>query len=131
MALSAPSQGWSDERVESFIGNLLRRGVIVAATVGVIGGIYFLSADGRLPADRHHFQGEPAWLTSVSGVVSGALAFARLVHRAAWDFMLIATPIARVALSLIAFAKQRDVTYVIITAIVLALLLFGLLGGGA
>jgi uncharacterized membrane protein len=43
--------------------------------------------------------------------------------------MLIATPIARVAFTLIAFALQRDRVYVGVTLLVLALLLFGLFFG--
>jgi uncharacterized membrane protein len=43
--------------------------------------------------------------------------------------LLVATPIARVALSLVAFMRQRDRRYVLITAIVLAILLFSLAGG--
>jgi uncharacterized membrane protein len=42
--------------------------------------------------------------------------------------ILIATPVARVAFSLFAFSYQRDWTYVVITAMVLALLLYSLLG---
>ena len=42
--------------------------------------------------------------------------------------LLIATPIARVAFSLLAFIRQRDRTYVVITAIVLAVLLYSLTG---
>jgi uncharacterized membrane protein len=40
--------------------------------------------------------------------------------------VLIATPIVRVAFMLVAFARQRDRLYVALTAIVLALLLYGL-----
>jgi uncharacterized membrane protein len=43
---------------------------------------------------------------------------------------LIATPIARVAFSVIAFALQRDRVYVSVTLIVLGLLLYSLVGGG-
>ena len=45
--------------------------------------------------------------------------------------LLIATPIARVALSLIGFAVERDRKYMLITAIVLAVLLYSLITGGA
>ena len=45
--------------------------------------------------------------------------------------LLIATPVARVAFTLVAFAIQRDRMYVLVTTIVLALLLYGLLFGGA
>ena len=40
--------------------------------------------------------------------------------------LLIATPVARVAFTLVAFARQRDRAYVMITTIVLALLLYSL-----
>jgi uncharacterized membrane protein len=40
--------------------------------------------------------------------------------------LLIATPVARVALMLGAFVLQRDRLYVALTAVVLALLLLGL-----
>jgi uncharacterized membrane protein len=42
--------------------------------------------------------------------------------------LLIATPVARVAFSVVAFFLQRDRAYVAITSIVLAVLLFSLLG---
>ena len=45
--------------------------------------------------------------------------------------LLIATPVARVALTLVAFAAQRDRLYVLLTTVVLLLLLYGLLWGRA
>ena len=42
--------------------------------------------------------------------------------------LLIATPVARVAFSLVAFIRQRDRTYIVITTIVLGLLLYSLMG---
>ena len=42
---------------------------------------------------------------------------------------VVATPVARVALSAVAFARERDGIYVAITLVVLALLLGSLLGG--
>jgi uncharacterized membrane protein len=43
---------------------------------------------------------------------------------------LIATPIARVAFSVVGFAIERDRMYVVFTVIVLAILLYSLLGSG-
>lgn len=43
--------------------------------------------------------------------------------------LLLATPVARVAFSIYAFAHQRDLTYVFITSIVLAILLYSLASG--
>jgi len=45
--------------------------------------------------------------------------------------LLIATPMVRVALTLVAFLWQRDRLYVCITAFVLALLVYGLFWGRA
>jgi uncharacterized membrane protein len=44
--------------------------------------------------------------------------------------LLIATPVARVAFSLAAFAIQRDRLYVVVTLIVLGVLAFSMAGGG-
>jgi uncharacterized membrane protein len=43
--------------------------------------------------------------------------------------LLVATLIARVAFSVLAFAQQHNCTYVIATLIVLAMLLYSLVGG--
>ncbi|WP_442939846.1 DUF1634 domain-containing protein [Nostoc sp.] len=42
--------------------------------------------------------------------------------------LLIATPIARVIFSLFAFVRQRDLTYIIVTSIVLIELIYSLVG---
>jgi uncharacterized membrane protein len=120
---------WSDHEVEQFIGRLLQGGVVLSAVVALLGGAFYLSRYGSMPADYHTFHGVPDGLDSVKGVVSGALT---LHSRWVIQFgllLLIATPVARVVLSLIAFARQRDGTYVLITTIVLGLLLFSLFGG--
>jgi uncharacterized membrane protein len=43
--------------------------------------------------------------------------------------LLIATPVARVAFSVAAFAFQRDRLYVVVTLVVLAILLYSLTSG--
>ena len=117
----------SDETVEQFVGRGLQIGVLLSALVVAVGGIMLLAASPALPVSYSVFKSEPAALRSVGGVIVGA-----------WDLnvhaivqlgivLLIATPIARVALTLGAFAIQRDRTYVGITAIVLVLLLLGLI----
>jgi uncharacterized membrane protein len=122
---------WSDEHVEMFIGNLLRWGVVIAAAVTVLGGGAFLAVHGGSIADYRVFHGQPDALKSVAAVVHGAFQFQPRSVIQLGLLLLIATPITRVALSLIAFAKQHDRTYIIVTAIVLALLLYSLTGAGA
>ncbi len=67
-------------------------------------------------------------LRTVPGIIHEALA---LHGRGLIQFgllLLIATPIARVAFSVVAFLHQRDWTYVAVTLIVLSLLFYSLLG---
>jgi uncharacterized membrane protein len=129
-AHAAAAHGWSDERVEMVVGNLLRFGVLTAGAVTALGGVFLLAQHGLVPADYHVFRGEAPELTSIGGIFRGAL---RLDSRAVVQLgllLLIATPIARVCFSLVAFILQRDRLYVVITAVVLAVLLFSLLFGG-
>lgn len=122
---------WSDEHVELFIGNLLRWGVVLAAIVTAIGGAMFLIRHGGNVADYRVFRGQPAYLKSVTQVVHGAADLEPTAIIQLGILLLIATPITRVALSLLAFFKQHDRTYVVVTTVVLALLLYSLGGAGA
>ena len=122
---------WSDHRVEQIVGRLLQIGVLVAAAVVVVGGIALLASSGHTTANFSQFRPEASALDSVGGVIRGALALdARAVVQLGL-VLLIATPVARVALTLVAFVLQRDRMYVAITTLVLALLLYGLVWGRA
>lgn len=114
--------------IEIAIGKLLRTGVILAATVVLAGAAAYLwRHGGELPA-YHHFQGEPAYLRQVSSIVRAALTFdARGVIQLGL-LLLIATPIARVVFSAYAFAHERDRFYVAVSLVVLAVLLYSLIG---
>jgi len=120
---------WSDEQVDRFLGNLLRAGVLLAAAVGAAGGALYLARYGLRPVDYGQFHGEPSDLRTVRGIVGGALALRSASIVQLGLLLLIGTPVARVASSLVAFVLQRDRVYVMITAVVLALLLFSLVGG--
>ena len=126
------SQGkrvWTDARLDRVIGNLLRAGVLIAAAVVLAGGIVYLIHHGAASPAYRIFRGEPSNLRSVGGIVSGALAGRGRGLIQLGLLLLIATPVARVAFSVVGFALQRDRKYVIITLIVLGVLLFSLSGG--
>lgn len=128
--MAAFGRRWTEEEMEQWIGGLLRWSVIVAAAVAGFGAALFVTRHGSMPADFREFRRVPHGLDSVRGVVVGALAFDSLAIIQLGLLLLIATPIARVAMSLVAFLLQRDRTYVVITTIVLALLMYSLLGPG-
>jgi uncharacterized membrane protein len=124
--MAAPA--WSDERVEHAVATLLRVGVALAALLIAAGGALHLHRHGAEPPHYHVFAGEPAQLRTVAGIVHGATQGDALALIQLGLLALIATPIARVALSLAAFALQRDATYVVVTAIVLLLLILSVTG---
>ena len=119
----------SDRRLETIIGNLLRAGVVIAATITSIGGAIYLSHSGESLAHYQAFHGEPADLRSVEGVLSDASSRDGLGIMQLGLLLLIATPVARVAFSLAAFAVQRDRLYVVVTLAVLGVLTFSMAGG--
>ena len=119
-------RAWTDERVERVIGTLLRWGVILAAAVVLAGGVMYLARYGSTIPDYRVFRGEPSDLRNVSGIVTGAVSWHSRGLILFGLLLLIATPVARVAFSVVAFALQRDRAYVVVTLIVLAVLLYSL-----
>jgi uncharacterized membrane protein len=119
---------WTDQRIEVIIGSLLRAGVILAASVVLIGGVLYLARHGHETIDYTNFHGEPEALKSIPPVVRGVAAGRARAIIQLGLLLLIATPIARVLFSAIAFALEKDYLYVVITLIVLAILLYSLLG---
>lgn len=116
-------------RVEAVISSVLRWGVAVSLGFMATGSILAFcqgtdyGARGGSPADLRRLL-SPAlefprtWSSIAGGIVHGN---GRAVI-AAGLLILIATPIARVACSIAAFALERDRRYVLITAAVMVLL---------
>jgi len=121
----------SDHEIQQAIGRLLQIGVLVAAGVTLLGGTLLLVQHGGDPIAHQTFQGEPAALESIVGIFRGALAFNGEAIAQLGLLLLIATPVARVAFTLVAFTLQRDRKYIVITSIVLALLVYALVFGKA
>jgi uncharacterized membrane protein len=127
--MSSSKRTWTEQQLENIVGNLLRVGVMLAAVVVFGGGALYLIRHGATSPDYRVFHGEPADLRSVPGVVTEALALRGRGIIQLGLLLLIATPIARVAFSVFAFAQQRDRTYVVVTLVVFGILLYSLLGG--
>jgi uncharacterized membrane protein len=121
----------SEAQFEQFISNLLKYGVFVSSAVVLVGGILYLMRYGAEPADYRFFLGEPAALCSPQGVMAEVLAGH---YRGIIQFgilLLIATPVARVAFSFLAFLWRRDFAYVVLTFLVLAGLIYSFIGAYA
>ncbi len=122
-------QAWTDRRIDRIIGTLLKVGVTLSALVVLVGGGIYLARHGMEVSDYRIFRGEPSDLRNVPGIVKEALTLHGRGIVQIGLLMLIATPVARVAFAVLAFAMQRDRTYVTVTLIVLAILLYSLAGG--
>jgi uncharacterized membrane protein len=110
-------------RAETLISCLLRTGVAISATLAIIGMIVIVV---HHPA---HVQGQPMHdirevIDSLEHGHGQGIAMLGLL-------LLIATPVARVAVSIILFARQRDYTFVLITSTVLLLLILSFALGAA
>ncbi len=117
-----------DARVQRAVGNLLRAGVLLAAVVVLAGGVLFLLRHGGSVPNYRVFRGEPVDLRSLAGIVRDALSGSGRGLIQLGLLILVATPVARVAFTAIAFAFERDRTYVLVALLVLSLLLKSLAG---
>jgi uncharacterized membrane protein len=109
----------TDTRIETIIGNLLRIGVAAAAVLVLAGGVWYLADIGGAELSYAHFAESGGIRTLLTLPKPEVVILAGLL-------LLIATPVARVVFSLIAFALERDWEYVAITAIVLGVLVYSI-----
>ncbi len=112
-------------KTELVISGVLRGGVLLSVAVILAGVCYYyaLRLLGRLPPTTF-----PDTLAEVGAGLRAANPVAIVT---AGLLVLLATPVLRVAVSIAAFAIEKDRTYVTITAIVLVILLFSIFGIGS
>lgn len=122
---------WSDQKIEGIVGNLLRAGVMLSAFVVFAGAFIYLLHNSHAHPDYRVFRGEPIEMRTMSGIVHSAFGLHGQGIIQFGLLLLIATPVARVAFSIWGFVEEHDRMYVIFTTIVLAVLLYSLLGSGS
>jgi uncharacterized membrane protein len=119
----------TDRSIENMISILLRLGVLISGSVVLAGGVYYLLRHGGDVETYRMFRGTAEADRILSQIVNGAIALrARSIIQLGL-LLLIATPILRVAFSLVGFAFERDRAYVAIASIVLAVLLYSVISG--
>lgn len=117
---------WNDKRVETWVGVLLRTGVLLAAAVVLIGGVMYVAQNRGPRPNYSKFQGEPAAFSTLHGAATG---ISTLEPRSIIMFgllLLIATPIARVGMCVVGFSFERDRMYVMVSSLVLVILLYSI-----
>jgi uncharacterized membrane protein len=117
-------------QAELIISNVLRGGVVLSAGVILVGVVAFYWQQPAVPGGGQAARTFPHSLAAVGqGLAHGA----PLAIIALGLLLLLATPVVRVAVSIVAFALEHDWLYVAITTVVLIILLasFFLGRGGA
>ena len=118
----------TDQKLERLVGGILRIGVSTAAAVILVGAILYLGRHGAEVPHDLAFSGESSRLRSFAAIAQAATSLSGRGVIQLGLALLVATPVARVALSILAFAAQGDRKFVAITVIVLAVLAYGLFG---
>jgi uncharacterized membrane protein len=123
-------------RVELIISALLRTGVVTSAAIILIGAVLTFAQAGNgtmsTPADLKRILAPDAQFPhGPRNVLHGLRALRGEAVIILGLLVLLATPVMRVAVSILAFAYQRDRTFVAITALVLALLILSFFLGHA
>lgn len=117
-----------DYQLGLLLSRLLRYGVWIATATVLLGGILYLRRHGMEPVDYHLFRGEPEIFRSPAGVMQAVGDGRRRGIIQLGLLFLIATPIMRVLVSLVFFLIRRDYIYSLVTGLVMAGLLYSLLG---
>jgi uncharacterized membrane protein len=112
-------------RAELIISGVLRGGVLLSAGLIALGVILYYV---HYFADGGH-AGAPEIPRTLGAVARGLRALDPVSVIALGLLVLLATPVVRVAVSIVAFALERDRTYVIITSLVLLILLISFFSG--
>ena len=112
------------ERFRVWVSTVLVAGVTISAAlvaVGFVGGLAIGWTGSLIGAAPY-----PADPTDFSGVLAGLGQLRPIAIAQAGLLVLVATPVVRVGVSLMAFALERDRLYAAITTAVLGLLLVSL-----
>ncbi|MDR2950731.1 MAG: DUF1634 domain-containing protein [Dysgonomonas sp.] len=121
---------WAERDMELLIGKLLRYGVILACGITLFGGAVYLFQNHGLSIqhykpipDDQPFPGVDHYLRELSTIIPRVLAFDGAAIIQLGVCVLIATPILRVAFSVVGFLIEKDYMYVVITLIVLSIII--------
>ena len=116
----------TDSNIEKMMGNLLRFGVLISGAIVTIGGVFYFSQHANELANYRKFISEPKRLTEFHLVLDGLLRGRGRSIIQMGIFFLIATPITRIAFSVVGYILEKDYLYVALALIVLIIILINL-----
>ena len=116
----------NDNQLELLVSKLLRAGVLTALAIVSVGGVIHLLQNYSHPVGYATFQAEDPNLRTVPGIWKSARRWDGRALIQLGLLVLVATPIARVAMAAVGFALERDRLYAVISLIVLAILTYSI-----
>jgi uncharacterized membrane protein len=121
-----------ENRLASWVRRVLVFGIIVSVSILLMGGALYLYKYGndQVGTDYSVFHGEPKDLRGIPDIFVDLMQLHSQGIIQFGIFILIATPLARVAVSILAFIKDKDWTYVVVTGYVFLILLYSLVWRG-
>jgi uncharacterized membrane protein len=120
------------DKMNDLVSSLLRFGVLLSSAIIVVGAVLALAKYGS-SSTSNFFTYLPdriphgTFNVGLGGIISGLASLDPFSVIELGVMVLLATPVARVLLSVFLFAAEGDRIYVYVTATVLALLLFSIL----
>jgi uncharacterized membrane protein len=115
--------------VEVAVSLVLRVGVVLSAAIICL-GLALLVARGII-SNEIRIDAAIPYPRDLGALLAGILALDPASVMSLGLVVLIATPFTRVAVSIVAFALERDWRYVVVTALVLTILIAGIIMGKA
>lgn len=115
-----------DEQVETLIGQLLRAGTLLSCFVTFVGIVQYLLRYSSETVNYRAFHPADGKLLHLGELIPNAFHGNPIAIIQLGILLLIATPVARVAFLVGAFALERDRLYVAVSGLVLAILLYSL-----
>lgn len=122
-------KSFQDKDLQTFIGSLLRIGVLVAMTIVVVGLVFYMVQYGQEPINYSTFKPENVF--TFSAFFSKLLQGNSAAIMELGVIVLILIPIARVFFTMIGFWLEKDRMYTVIAFIVLCIIAYSLFFGVA
>jgi uncharacterized membrane protein len=113
-----------DIEIEHILGNILRIGVLISASIVLVGAVLYLAGHGKEVPDYYGFVFNPFSVNDPVGLLQEVAALNSLAIMKLGILLLIGTPILRVIVSVVAFIYEKDLMYVLFTLAVLTVLIF-------
>lgn len=116
----------STAQMEGLIGVTLLVGVLASTIIVFFGGLVYVWRHSAMTVHYRVFRGEPSDLRSLRGIWEDVKTFSGRGIIQLGLILLVCLQVVRVILTGVLYLKIRDRMYVAVSAIVLALLLYGL-----